>query len=169
MFERVSITINGKLRRFILGEDDGCVQPSETLLQTLRDRLDLTGAKESCDHGACGCCTVLLDGEAVPSCMVLTADCNGREVTTIEGLEDPRTGELSILQQAFVDNSAFQCGFCTPGIVMAAQALLNKNPDPTDDEIREALSGNYCRCISHYQVLIAIHDAIARMKGAAAV
>ena len=96
--------------------------------------------------------------------MILTADCQGAEVTTIEGLENQDTGELSILQQAFVDNSAFQCGFCTPGIVMSAKALLDKNPDPTREDIREALSGNYCRCISHYQVEAAIEDAIRRMK-----
>ena len=96
--------------------------------------------------------------------MILTADCDGAAVTTIEGLEDQATGELSILQKAFVDNSAFQCGFCTPGIVMSAKALLDKKPDPTREDIKEALSGNYCRCISHYQVMIAIEDAIGRMK-----
>ena len=107
---------------------------------------------------------MILNGNPVASCMILTADCDGAEVTTIEGLENQDTGELSILQQAFVDNSAFQCGFCTPGIIMSAKALRDKNPNPTKDDIREALSGNYCRCISHYQVEIAIGDAIGRMK-----
>ncbi|OPY66300.1 MAG: Nicotinate dehydrogenase subunit A [Syntrophorhabdaceae bacterium PtaU1.Bin034] len=157
MDKRVVVYINGVSRRFIVGKDEGCVLPSETLLQTLRNRLGLTGTKQGCDQGACGNCTVIMDGNAVASCMVLTADCNGRSVTTIEGLEDPVTGELHPLQQAFVDYSAFQCGFCTPGIIMSAKALLDKNPYPTDDEIVESLSGNYCRCISHYQVMEAIH------------
>jgi len=157
MNERVCVHINGVERKFTIGEDDGCVAPSETLLQTLRDKLGLTGSKESCNHGACGCCTVIMDGDAVASCMILTADCDGRNVTTIEGLEDPATGELDPLQKAFVDNTAFQCGFCTPGIIMSCKALLDKNPQPTDDEVREALSGNYCRCISHYQVIEAVH------------
>ena len=155
--DKVSIWINGVERKFIIGDAQGCVKPSETLVHTLRDRLDLTGTKIGCDHGACGNCTVILNGDPVASCMILTADCQGAEVTTIEGLEDQDTGELSILQQAFVDNSAFQCGFCTPGIVMSAKALLDKNPDPTREDIREALSGNYCRCISHYTVLRAIN------------
>ena len=162
--DKVSIWINGVERKFLIGDAQGCVKPSETLVHTLRDRLDLTGTKIGCDHGACGNCTVILNGDPVASCMILTADCQGAEVTTIEGLENQDTGELSILQQAFVDNSAFQCGFCTPGIVMSAKALLDKNPDPTREDIREALSGNYCRCISHYQVEAAIEDAIRRMK-----
>ena len=160
MNERVIISINGVNRGFIVGEDEGCVLPSETLLHTLRNRLGLTGTKQGCDQGACGNCTVIMDGNAVASCMVLTADCNGRKVTTIEGLEDPASGALHPLQQAFVDYSAFQCGFCTPGIIMSAKALLDKNPRPTDEDILESLSGNYCRCISHYQVMEAIHAAI---------
>ena len=152
-FERVCVTVNGKLRKFIVSDDDGCLSPSETLLDTLRDKLGLTAAKRSCEHGACGCCTVLLDGEAVASCMILTADCDGKSVTTLEGLCDPITGALSPLQQAFADNSAFQCGYCTPGIIMSTHALLLKNPNPTEEELTEALSGNYCRCISHYQVI----------------
>lgn len=167
MIDLVTLRINGVTKRFIIGENEGCVLPSETLLQTLRDRLNLTGTKEGCNHGVCGNCTVILNGDAVASCMLLTADCDGADITTIEGLEDSKTGKLSILQEAFVNNSAFQCGFCTPGIVMSAQALLNKNPDPTMEEIQEALSGNYCRCISHYQVAIAIQEAIKVMKGEA--
>lgn len=162
--DRISIRINGVLRRFIVGEEEGCVRPEETLLQTLRDRLNLTGTKEGCNHGACGNCTVIMNGDAVASCMLLTVDCDGADVKTIEGLENPKTGELNPLQQAFVDHSAFQCGFCTPGIVMSAQALLDKNPDPTNEEIMEALSGNYCRCISHYQVATAIEDCIQKSK-----
>ncbi|MCD7950404.1 MAG: (2Fe-2S)-binding protein [Erysipelotrichaceae bacterium] len=151
--ESISITVNGKLHKFLIGDFDGCISPSEVLLDTLRDHLHLTAAKRSCEHGACGCCTVILDGEPVASCMVLTADCDGKSVITLEGLADPITGELSPLQRAFADNSAFQCGYCTPGIIMSTQALLMKNPNPTEAELTEALSGNYCRCISHYQVI----------------
>jgi carbon-monoxide dehydrogenase small subunit len=163
--ERVRLVVNGRPRSFIVGDDEGCVAPSETLLDTIRDRLGLTAAKRSCEHGACGCCTVILDGEAVASCMVLTADCDGKEVTTLEGLCDPVTGALSPLQQAFADNSAFQCGFCTPVIIMSTQALLMKNPKPTEAELTEALSGNYCRCISHYQVIRTVMGFIQSMNG----
>ena len=162
MNEKIRICINGVNRNFTVGEDEGYVLPSETLLQTLRNRLGLTGTKQGCDQGACGNCTVIMDGNAIASCMVLTADCDGRSVTTIEGLENPVTGELNPLQKAFVDNSAFQCGFCTPGIIMSAKALLDKNPCPTDDEVKESLSGNYCRCISHYQVVEAIRAVIEK-------
>lgn len=160
----ISITINGKLHQFIIGNYDGCVLPSETLLDTLRERLHLTGAKRSCDHGACGCCTVIVDGEAVASCMTLTADLDGSTVITLEGLVDSITGELSPLQRAFADNSAFQCGYCTPGIIMSTQALLMKNPHPTQEELTEALSGNYCRCISHYQVIRTVMAFINEMN-----
>ena len=164
MVTELTLTINKVIHHFLVGNADGCVLPSETLLETLRERLNLTGTKEGCNHGACGNCTVIVNGDAVASCMLLTADLDGAEVTTIEGLADPQTGKLNPLQQAFVDNSAFQCGFCTPGIVMSAQALLNKNPDPTDEEILESLSGNYCRCISHYQVMRAIKECIQKYK-----
>lgn len=149
----ISLTVNGKVYQFMVGEIEGCIAPNETLLDTLRERLHLTAAKRSCDHGVCGCCTVIVDGEAVASCMALTADLDGASVITLEGLADPVTGELSPLQRAFADNSAFQCGYCTPGIIMSTQALLMHNPDPTEEELTEALSGNYCRCISHYQVI----------------
>ena len=163
--KRISLTVNGKPHRFLICDAEGCIAPSETLLDTLRNHLGLTAAKRSCDHGACGCCTVLLDNEAVASCMVLTADCDGKSVTTLEGLCDPVTGELSPLQRAFADNSAFQCGFCTPGIIMSTQALLLKNPHPTEAELTEALSGNYCRCISHYQVIRTVMAFIHQMNG----
>ena len=159
----VTLTVNGREYRFSIGDGFGQVPPSETLSQTLRKRLQLTGSKESCSEGACGCCTVLMDGKGVTSCMLLTVDCDGKDIVTIEGLEDPEKG-LDPLQQAFIDEYAFQCGYCTPGIIMAAKALLLENPHPTGDEIKEAMSGNYCRCISHYQVEIAIGDAIGRMK-----
>ena len=154
--ETTTLTVNGVKRVFSMGDAFGQVPYSETLLETLRDRLGLTGAKRACDEGACGCCTVIKDGDAVPSCMLLTADCDGAEITTLEGLADPETGELSKVQQAFLDYNAFQCGFCTPGIIMTSRALFNHNPHPTREEIAEALSGNYCRCISHYHVLDAL-------------
>lgn len=157
----VTITVNCKEYRFSIGRGFGEIPPEETLLDTLRDRLRLTGAKKSCDEGACGCCTVIMDGDAVPTCMLLTAECDGKSITTVEGLSNPVTGELDPVQQAFIDYYAFQCGYCTPGIIVVAKALLDKNPHPTREEIAEALSGNYCRCISQYHVLDAV-EAVAR-------
>ena len=162
--ESITLTVNGTPHQFLVGDFDGCVKPSETLLDTIREKLHLTAAKRSCDHGACGCCTMILDGDAVASCMVLTADCDGKSVITLEGLADPVTGELSPLQRAFADNSAFQCGYCTPGIIMSTQALLWKNPNPTEAELTEALSGNYCRCISHYQVIRTVMGFVKQMN-----
>ena len=152
----VTLTVNGREYRFSIGDGFGQVPPSETLSQTLRKRLQLTGSKESCSEGACGCCTVLMDGKGVTSCMLLTVDCDGKDIVTIEGLEDPEKG-LDPLQQAFIDEYAFQCGYCTPGMIMSAKALLDVNKHPTELEIKEAMSGNYCRCISHYTVLRAIN------------
>ena len=160
----VTLTVNGREYRFSIGDGFGQVPPSETLSQTLRKRLELTGSKESCSEGACGCCTVLMDGKGVTSCMVLTVECDGKNIVTIEGLEDPDKG-LDPLQQAFIDEYAFQCGYCTPGIIMAAKGLLLKNPHPTREEIGEALAGNFCRCISQYHVFDAV-EAIAQEGGA---
>ena len=158
------MSINGRDYEFSVGSSFGQVPPEETLALTLRERLGLTGSKISCDQGACGCCTVIIDGEAVASCMKLTVDCDGANITTIEGLEDPATGELDPIQQAFIDEYAFQCGYCTPGIIMTTKALLDKNPNPTREEVEEALSGNYCRCISHYHVFNAIENVIAKRQ-----
>jgi aerobic-type carbon monoxide dehydrogenase small subunit (CoxS/CutS family) len=152
----ITLTVNGKTYSFPVGEGPREVSPAHTLAHTLRERLGLTGTKISCDRGACGCCTVLVDGKAVLSCMLLTVECEGKEIVTIEGLEDPVTGELDPLQQSFIDHTAFQCGFCTPGIIMSARALLLKNPSPTKEEVKEALAGNFCRCNSHYHVLEAV-------------
>jgi len=160
MKDYIVLNINGDDYEFSLGKRLGQIPPSETLAQTLRERLNLTGTKISCGHGACGCCAVLLDGDAVASCMTLTVECDCKKIVTIEGLQDPVTGELDPIQRAFLDYSAFQCGYCTPGIIIAAKALLNKNPHPTDAEIKLALSGNYCRCISQYQVVDAIKSII---------
>ena len=161
----VELTVNGRSHRLVVGPLPAPVQPDHTLAYTLRETLGLTGTKVSCDRGACGCCTVLLDGEAVLSCMMLTAECSGKSFTTVEGLADPKTGELDPLQQSFMDATAFQCGYCTPGILMSAKALLLKKPVPTEDDVKEALSGNYCRCITHYHVLDAVRAAVERTKG----
>lgn len=158
------LIVNGQAYKFPMGDGYGEVPYNETLLETLRDRLKLTGAKKSCDEGACGCCTVVMNGDAVATCMLLTAECDGKEILTVEGLSNPVTGELDPIQQAVIDHYAFQCGYCTPGIIMVAKALLDKNPNPTKDEITEALSGNYCRCISHYHVIDAIADAAERLN-----
>jgi aerobic carbon-monoxide dehydrogenase small subunit len=155
----INLTVNSREYRFEVGKVYGQIDAANTLSQTLRDTLGLTGTKVSCDNGACGCCTVLIDGKAVLSCTTLTVDCDGREITTIEGLSDPATGRIDPLQQAFIDQVAFQCGFCTPGMIMSAKALLIENPSPTEDEVKEALSGNFCRCISHYHVVKAVMAA----------
>jgi len=160
VLEYITLRVNKQEYEFSIGTRFGQIPASETLVETLRTRLGLTGAKQSCNEGACGCCTVIIDGNAVPSCMTLTIDCDGKDITTIEGLQDPKTGELDPLQQAFLDRYAFQCGYCTPGIIMTTKALLDKKSTPTDDEIKEALSGNYCRCISQYHVLEAIDDVV---------
>jgi carbon-monoxide dehydrogenase small subunit len=149
----VNLIVNGEPYELMIGKD---VISSDTLAETLRNNLGLLGTKISCDRGACGACTVILNGKAVLSCMKLTVECDDMSVTTIEGLEDPKTGQLHPLQQSFVDHTAFQCGFCTPGIIMTVKALLDENPKPTEDEIKQALSGNFCRCISHYEVLKAV-------------
>jgi aerobic carbon-monoxide dehydrogenase small subunit len=151
--QSINLTVNGKAWELAVGSRAGEVEPFHTLSHTLRETLGLTGTKISCDNGACGCCTVIMDGKAVLSCKILTVECDGKTVETIEGLRDPKTGELDPLQQAFVDHTAFQCGFCTPGIIMTLKAFLNDNPHPVEEEVKEALSGNFCRCVSHYHVL----------------
>jgi len=164
--QKVSFKVNGRQYKMSIGDMFGQLPPNEMLIDTLRDRLGLTGSKIACKDGACGCCTVIIDGDAVPSCVVLTVDCEGKEITTIEGLAAP-DGTLHPIQQAFIDYYAFQCGFCTPGIIMASKALLDKNPHPSREEIQEALSGNFCRCISHYHVLEAVESlAKEKKKGA---
>jgi carbon-monoxide dehydrogenase small subunit len=152
----ITLVVNGQVLELNVGGRSGEVEAFHTLSQTLRDTLGMTGTKLSCDNGACGCCTVIMEGKAVLSCKLLTVECDGKRITTIEGLRDQKTGELDPLQQAFIDHTAFQCGFCTPGMIMTAKALLNENPSPTEDEVKEALSGNFCRCISHYQVVRAV-------------
>ena len=129
-------------------------EPSRTLLSVLRDDLKLKGAKEACGQGDCGACVVLIDGEAVNSCLVLAPQAEGAEVMTVEGLQ--QDGELHPLQQNFIDNWAFQCGYCTAGMLMSAYALLQKNPNPTEDDIKAAVAGNLCRCTGYHEIVEAI-------------
>lgn len=162
--DRISLDVNGRMYELHIGEEPRQVKPSHTLAHTLRENLGLTGAKISCDNGACGSCTVIMDGKAVLSCMTLTVECQGKKIITIEGLSDAKTGMIDPLQQSFIDHSAFQCGFCTPGIIMSAKALLNENPAPAEEEVKEALSGNFCRCITHYQAVKAVMAASEKAK-----
>ena len=154
--EPITLTVNGRHYELDVGSRPGEVEPCHTLSHTLRETLGFTGTKISCDEGACGACAVIMDGKAILSCKTLTVECHGKSVTTIEGLRNEETGALDPLQQAFIDHQAFQCGFCTPGIIMTSKALLNENPSPTEEELKEALSGNFCRCVSHYQVIRAV-------------
>jgi len=151
----IQVTVNGSLE---------CVEvPSHwTLLQMLRDKLALTGTKNGCSAGECGACTVLMDGEPVNSCMLLAVEADGAEIVTVEGLA--RDGQLDPLQTAFIEQGAVQCGFCTPGVLMAARALLDRNPDPSEEQVREALVGNLCRCTGYTRIVSAVLQA-ARTPG----
>ncbi len=140
------------------------VEANATLTQVLREDLELTGTKHGCGVGDCGCCTVLLDGEPVNSCLVLALEAQGRSITTIEGLAPE--GGLHPVQEAFIELGAIQCGFCTPGMILSATALLQQNPQPSQEEIRRGLSGNLCRCTGYQKIVEAVEDAAARLKGA---
>ena len=133
------------------------VDPESRLLDVLREELGLTGAKEGCGKGECGACTVIMDDLAVNSCLVLASQARGKEILTVEGLA--ASGELDRMQQAFIDNGAIQCGFCTPGMLMSAKALLLREPNPTEEEIRTALAGNLCRCTGYVNIVNAVKDA----------
>jgi xanthine dehydrogenase YagT iron-sulfur-binding subunit len=150
------LKINGVVREL-------SVEPRVTLLDALRNHLDLTGAKQVCDRGGCGACTVLVDGEAVKSCLLLAADAEGHEITTVEGLGTPE--HMSPLQQAFVEKDALQCGFCTPGFVVAGTAFLAKHPDPSLDAIKHGLSGNLCRCGTYGRIFEAVQAAAKAKRG----
>ena len=141
------------------------VEPRRTLLELLREDFELTGTKEGCGLGECGTCTVLLDGRPIKSCITLAVQANGREVTTIEGLEKP-DGTLHPIQQAFIDHGAIQCGFCTPGMVLTAKALLDENPRPTEIEVRRAIAGNLCRCTGYQKIVEAILATAEKEGGA---
>ncbi|MFH2045762.1 MAG: (2Fe-2S)-binding protein [Pseudomonadota bacterium] len=130
------------------------VDPHRTLLEALRENLGMTGSKEGCDLGACGACTVIINGKAVLACLTLAMEAHGKEITTIEGLA--KEGNLTLLQQNFVDYGAIQCGYCTPGMVMSAKALLDENPKPTEGDIKKSISGNLCRCTGYTKIIEAI-------------
>jgi len=152
----VEMTVNGRLRRL---EAD----PDETLLAVLRDRMHLRGAKDGCSEGECGACTVLLDGQPIDTCIYPAAAAAHRTVTTVEGLS-PGGGELSALQRAFIETGAVQCGFCTPGFLVTLTALLAENPTPTEGEVREAISGNICRCTGYADIVAAVGRACGGLR-----
>ncbi len=154
----VTLRVNGKTYKLQL-------EPRVTLLDALRNHLNLTGTKKVCNRGECGACTVLMDGKPVNSCMLLAVDAEGHEIVTIEGLA--KGGKLHPVQEAFVEHDAMQCGFCTPGFIMAAVGLLNQNKAPTPEEIRKALSGNICRCGVYPRILEAVADAAKRLRSGA--
>lgn len=138
------------------------VEPHHTLLDVLRDQLGITGPKECCGVGECGACTILLNGKAVNACLILAVEADGTEIVTIEGLGGPEN--LSPMQQAFVDAGAVQCGFCTPGMIMAAQYLINTNPDPSEEDVRVALAGNLCRCTGYARIIEAVLSMSQKSK-----
>jgi len=154
---QVSATVNGDPVEFLC-------EPDESLMDVLRDRLGLTGTKEGCGTGDCGACSVTVDGRLVCSCLVLGAEAQGREIGTIEGMSNGE--ELHILQKKFLDHAALQCGICTPGILVAAEALLKENPDPTETEVRYWLAGNLCRCTGYDKIIRAVLDSAKEMRGA---
>ena len=154
---KVVLRINGAVR-------SADVEPRKTLLDTLREDFLLNGAHAGCEHGVCGACTVLVDGEPVRSCLMFAVQADGYEITTIEGLA-PAPGELSVIQDAFCETHGMQCGYCTPAMILTAHALLDANPNPTREEIVEAISGNICRCTGYAQIVEAIALAAERMSG----
>lgn len=151
----ITFTINGATRQLD-------VQPQQTLASLIRDQLGLLGTKVSCGEGECGACTVVLDGIAVNSCMILAPEVDGRNVVTIEGL--CQKGELDPIQSAFVEEGAVQCGFCTPGMIMSTKALLMEKPDPSEEQVREALAGNLCRCTGYHRIIKAVLKAADKCK-----
>ncbi len=155
----VSVTVNGVAR-------EADVEPRTLLVYFLRETLGLTGTNVGCDTSSCGSCTVLLDGESVKSCTLLAAQADGREISTIEGLASD--GQLHPIQEAFHRNHGLQCGYCTPGMVMAAKSYLDENPNPTEEQVREALEGNLCRCTGYHNIVKSILDAAGEMSGAKA-
>ncbi len=159
--QTVKFRVNGKPFELLLGYQ---VTEWDTLAETLRKTLGLTGTKIGCDSGECGACTVIMNGQSVLSCTTLTVECDGKDITTIEGLRDPVTGKLHALQQAFIDHDGMQCGFCTPGMIMQAKVLLDKNPSPTEKQVKEALSGNLCRCGSYQKIVGSVLAAASLIK-----
>lgn len=162
--KRISCRINGEPYTFLIGMSEGCISPATTLAQVLRDMLLLTGTKTPCNEGACGGCTVLMGGVPTLACSTLAVECDGAEITTIEGLRDPVTKGLHPIQQAFIDLDAIQCGMCTPGMTLTAKALLDRNPNPTREEVSEALAGNICRCTGYEKYIDGVLLAAKRMR-----
>jgi len=155
MLHEIKLIVNGDPYQIV-------VKSHHTLLKVLREQLGLTGAKVGCENGECGACTVIMNGAAVNSCQVLAPEADGAVIETVEGLS--RDGKLHPLQEAFVEHNAIQCGFCTPGMLMSAKALLDRIPHPTEDEIRSAIVGNLCRCTGYVRIVEAIHDAADRER-----
>jgi aerobic carbon-monoxide dehydrogenase small subunit len=151
----ISVTVNGRVHVSV-------VDSSRRLIDFLREQLGLTGTKEGCGIGVCGACTVLLDGQAVSGCLTFVTAVNGRDVQTIEGLS--KEGVLHPIQKAFHEDGGLQCGFCTPGQIMAAKALLDENPDPTEEEIKHAMMGNLCRCTGYYKIIDAVRSAAVSLR-----
>jgi carbon-monoxide dehydrogenase small subunit len=181
----IRLTVNGDLYELTTGDDiptparqsRACwgpheprgtvpydVYPWDRLVYTLREKLGLTGTKLSCDRGACGACSVLVDGKLALSCLLLTVDCDGKRITTIEGLVDPISGALHPIQEAFVENNGAQCGYCTPGMIVTTKALLDGNPDPTAEDVKWALGGNICRCGNYRSISKSVLAAAEKMK-----
>jgi carbon-monoxide dehydrogenase small subunit len=154
--KKIHLTLNGRPHEL-------SVQPWKTLLQLIREDLKLTGTKEGCGHGECGSCTVLMDGKTVNSCLVPALEADNKEIITIEGLSEGET--LHPIQEAFVSHAGMQCGFCTPGMIMSAKALLDSNPSPSEEEIREGIAGNFCRCTGYTKIIESIGAAAEAMKG----
>jgi carbon-monoxide dehydrogenase small subunit len=154
--KHISLTVNGDQHELL-------VETSWTLLETLRDQLRLTGTKEGCSNGNCGACTVMIDGRTANSCLVLVAEMDGSEITTIEGIATQ--GKLNPVQEAFIKDGALQCGFCTPGFIVSTTALLQRDPDPSELEIRTRLAGNLCRCTGYDKIIMAVEDAAAMLRG----
>ena len=154
--QHISLTVNGDQNELL-------ADTSWTLLETLRDRLRLPGTKEGCSNGNCGACTVMINGRTANSCLVLAVEMDGNEITTIEGIATQ--GKLNPVQEAFIKDGALQCGFCTPGFIVSTTALLQRDPDPSEEEIRTKLAGNLCRCTGYDKIIMAVEDAAAMLRG----
>lgn len=154
----IILTINGERKEVR-------VWPTETLVDTLREKLGLTGTRIMCNAGECGACTLLIDGKPMLSCLMLAIECEGKDILTVEGLANSASGELHPIQTTFVEKSGMQCGVCTPGMMLTGKALLDENPEPTEDEVREALAGNLCRCGNYRRITECILAAAEMMKG----
>jgi aerobic-type carbon monoxide dehydrogenase small subunit (CoxS/CutS family) len=154
--KELNVIINGKPYRFN-------IEPGTTLIELIRDQLSLTGTKRGCSDGSCSTCTVIVEGKAVKSCSILALQLNGKSILTIEGLE--KDGQLHPLQESFIENHGMQCGYCTPGMIMSAKALLDENPKPTDQEIREGILGNLCRCATYPRIVKSIAEAAKKIGG----